>query len=338
MPQIPFKSESRAVKVGQIDKLSLQHGEYARVVLLESPTFRYIHNLRAPKIGVDGKPIQISKKGRSRGGAEGDTYTTWEMDFIGRPFCLGKEEILAEKGVDPDNCPACKRSIESNQVKAPERRFAVNVIRYQMDSRGQQSVPFSCTSIPWAFNESTFDKLVGIAEEYQASGGLVGRDLRFGPCTSKDFQNFEITPGDQSWWGASEDNKQRVVQTYTANKKTDKELESLCGREVSAAWLSEDLGKIADKWRVVDSGGAERPDATAALDKGTVSEGLADLLNTPAAVTSEHTPVVQGSMPNELADLLSDSGPKPNASITPTAGGEPVGFGSILDELAKLGS
>jgi hypothetical protein len=341
MPTIPLNSKSRAVKVGQVDTLKLGYGELARIVLLEDPTFRYIHNLRAPQIN-NGKPVQVTKKKRAtRAGDDGDTYTTWETDWIGRPFCLGREEILAETGIDKDNCPACKRASDCNQVKPPERRFAVNVIRYHMDGRGQPVVPFSCACIPWAFNEPTFDKLVGIAEEYAASGGLIGRDLRLGPCENKDFQKFDIQPGDQAWWNLSEENKQRVVATFQANKKDEKELEALCGREVSAAWLSDDIGKIAEKWRIVDNfsnGGVETPDPTAAADTRTVTEGLAKLLETPtpaaaaAPVPVEQPAVVPGSAPPELDDILGASTPP---SITPTAGSEPVGF-DILDKLNSL--
>lgn len=341
MPQIPFNSKNRAVRTGQLDKLSLAYGEIARIVLLDNPIFRYVHQLRAPQI-VNGKPIQVAKKkrGKADGGAE-DTYMAYEMDFIGRPFCLGRDEVLGEKGVDPDGCPACKRSVDSNQVKAPERRFAVNIIRYHLDGNGRAVTPFSCAAIPWAFNESTFDKLISIAEEYQASGGLIGRDLRLGPCTNKDFQNFDITPGDQAWWLSSEENKERVLQTFKANRKTEQELESLCGRAVTASWLAEDLGKIADKWRIVDSGGVDRPDATAAADRSNLTEGLQDLLNTPTPAAPPPVPTPAATTPDELSGLLSDApapaAPPPSTNaITPTTGGETASF-NLLDELAKLG-
>lgn len=347
MPQIPVKSESRAVRVGQVEKLTLAYGEYARIVLLENPTFRYIHNLRAPQI-VDGKPVQVTRQKRTKGGDGDDTYKTWEMDFVGRPFCLGADDVLAENGVDPERCPACKRSVESNQVKAPERRFAVNVIRYHQDSSGRPVSPFSCAVIAWAFSEGTFDKLIGLHEEYEASGGLLGRDLRLGPCQSKEFQKFDIMPGDQQWWAASEENKQRVLATYQANKKTEKELESLCGREVTAAWLAEDLGKIADKWRIVDGGGSERPDATAAVDTATVADGLASLsslLDTPGAATpapaaqpAAQPAVTPGAAPPELADLLGNTTTNAaSSSITPNGSGDAVGF-DILDTLSKIGT
>jgi hypothetical protein len=342
MPQIPFNSKNRAVRAGQLDKLTLAYSEIARIVLLDNPIFRYVHQLRAPQI-VDGKPVQVAKKKRGKGdGGSEDTYMTYEMDFIGRPFCLGSDEALSEKGVDPDGCPACRRSVDSNQVKAPERRFAVNVVRYHLDSNGKAVTPFSCAVIPWAFNESTFDKLISIAEEYQASGGLIGRDLRLGPCTSKDFQNFDITPGDQSWWASSQENKERVLATFKANRKTEQELESLCGRAVTASWLADDLGKIADKWRVVDSGGVERPDATAAVDRSNLTEGLQglqDLLNTPAPAAPPPAPTPAATTPDELNGLLGDvpAPAAPSASaITPTVGGETVGF-NLLDELNKLG-
>ncbi len=340
MPTIPLKSENRAVKVGQVEKLMLGYGEHARIVMLENPTFRYVHNLRAPRI-EGGKGIQITKAKRNSKGEDGDTYKTWEMDFVGRPFCLGDDAVLAVSGVDPDNCPACKRSVESNQVKAPERRFAVNVIRYHIDSAGRQVSPFSCACIAWAFNESTFDYLIGLHEEYSNNGGLLGRDLRLGPCKSKEFQNFDIVPGDQQWWAATEENKQRVLQTYQTNKKTEKELETLCGRDVTESWLGEDLGKIADKWRIIDGTGSERPDATARADVPSLTDGLDKLLNTPTAAAVSAEPAAAGTTPPELNDLLGGMTAAPSTngatSITPSTGTETVGF-DILSELGKLGS
>lgn len=182
MPEIDLDPNLRKSTGQDFEKFKLKKGEVGRGVLLQKPVFAWVHTLRAPQI-VNGKAVMVKKERTDRQGNVIGAYTDYATDWIGRPQCLGDYGILADKGVDAANCPVCKRSVETaDEVGPPERRFAVNLIRYATKADGSPITPFSCACLVWGFSEGTFNKLLGLAAEY---GELLGRDLVFGPCINE---------------------------------------------------------------------------------------------------------------------------------------------------------
>lgn len=314
MPEIDFAPQFKRSGFDTLDfdRLKLKKDEKARVALLERPTFAFVHTLRAPKIS-NGRAVKVEKKTR-----RGETYTDWDMDFVGRPLCLGDLGILTDKGVDADNCPACKRSKETDEVAAPERRFAMNVIRYNM--RGDKLVtPFGCSCVVWSFTEGTYNRLVDIAQEH---GALVGRDLVLGPCTDEGFQKFEIQAGAQSLW-QNDKVRQTVEETFRENRVA--ELERACGRKAEAKWMVKDIDMIAERWRTARG----ETDGTEAAGASALTDGLNDLLQTQPGNQQQAR-----QEPVDMGSLLTDSGSagRDNVSVT-TSGGQPFDFDSILNDL-----
>lgn len=306
MPQIDWTPEHKRTTSLEFDRMKLKVNERARIVLLEKPSFTWVHTLRGPKI-VEGRAQKIVKKRK-----DGTEFADWDMDFIGRPQCIGDHATIAEEGSDAKRCPVCARAAESEECSPPERRFAINVIKYNTRGNGDLVTPFGCSSQVWTFTEGIFNKLYEIAQEY---GGLVGRDLLLGPCEAPEaFQKFPITGGAKNIWEQSPEITRIVEQTHTENRIED--LEAACGRRVEARWLKDDVNKIAKRWRIahgVDS------------DSDQVSE-KADVQN----------------LKSELDSMLAGSAPVPARETAPPAdetpresgGGEdPADFNKLLEGL-----
>ncbi len=310
MPVADFTPEFKRSADNDFDKLKLKLNEKARVVLLEKPTYAWVHTLRAPKI-VNGQPVMEKKK---RGGEE---ITDYALDFIGRPLCTGDDGILADDAVDPKNCPVCKRAKESDEVAPPERRFAVNVIRYGLQRDGSTiSDPFTCTCVVWGFTEGVYNKLYGIAQEYKNRGGLIGLDLILGPCQPPEaFQKFDIMAGSESVWKLDEKLTEVVVKTYQNNKVEN--LEVACGRKTELRWMKDDLAKISARWRQAHGAEAETG-GSAGTEQADLNTGLSELLNTKpvtnttsANSTAQWSPVTPEATPAEQKPTTSEPTPEP---------------------------
>lgn len=315
MPVADFTPEFKRTADNDFDRLKLKLNEKARIVLLEKPTFAWTHTLRAPKI-VNGQAVKVEKK---RGG---ETIMDYDLDFVGRPLCHGDEGVLADDAIDPKNCPICKRAKESDEVAPPERRFAVNVIRYGLQRDGITiSDPFTCTCVVWAFPESTYNKLYGIAMEYKNRGGLIGLDLILGPCQSPEaYQKFDIMAGSEVIWKYDEF-QPTVLKTFQNNRVEN--LENACGRKTEMRWVNADLDKIREKWAVAHGGPAnDTPDEA---DLGT---GLSELLNTKPKTEPVKAALRQ---PKPELELPQDGQSEPVADKS--TGGETSNFQSLLASL-----
>lgn len=310
MPQIDWTPEFKRTTSLEFDRLKLKVGERARIVCLEKPTFTWVHTLRAPKI-VDGVASKVVKKRK-----DGTEYVDWDMDFVGRPQCLGDHGIITDEGLDTKNCPVCARAKESEEAQSPERRFAMNVIKYNTRADGTPVEPFGCSSQVWTFTEGIFNKLYDIAQEH---GGLVGRDLVLGPCQVPEaFQKFDIAAGAKNIWEASDAVKKTVVETHKNNRIED--LETACGRKVEIRWLKDDIDKIKQRWRTAhgDTGGGTSEKQDVATLKGELDNLLA-----PVAEAAPATPAT------------SPQGPTPTNSVSDTEKRESTG-GSEPDDFSKL--
>lgn len=303
-PVADLSPENKIESPESFPKLKLLKDERARIACLEkSPTFEWVHTLRMPSI-LNGEPVY-------REGARGPEQ---EFDFVGRPICIGDYDIIADKGVDPGNCPMCRASVESDQIKPPERRFAMHVMRYATQPGGfTLAEPFTVTTLVWAFANSTFDKLVDFATEWD--GGLQKHDLLLGPCTAAQFQKFDIAVAQQAAWLTNEATKQRTVETYKGNQAKD--LSVFCGRKVGYDFIVQDLEKIAERWAILRRGQqAAGPDASEVLAGAVDDSALDDLLSVGTTVPIEATP----AQPEQAAPVAPEPvAPNPTPDPAPAA-------------------
>jgi hypothetical protein len=300
MPEIDFAPENRRESgTPDFNFFKLKVNETARVVLFEKPKYAWVHTLRAPKI-VDGVAVKVQKERR------GEKYLDYDLDFIGRPLCMGDYGIVEDKGGDPANCPVCKAAKDGAEVGPPERRFAINLIRYKLDHNGKPVLPFSCSCEVWCFTEGYYDKLCKIAEEH---GQLLGRDLILGPCQiPENYQRFDVNAGARSVWTLSEEIKALVLATFK-NQRQDG-LERACGRSAERRYVERDLETIEERWAVAR--GVVSPDATRAMagaDLPNLTQGLDALLNqSPGTLTATAATDVAGLL-NGVANPVTTAPP-----------------------------
>ncbi len=331
VPVADFTPEFKRTQDNDFDKLKLKLNEKARVVLLEKPTYAWVHTLRAPKI-VNGQAVKEKKK---RGGEE---ILDYALDFIGRPLCLGDNDVLASDAVDPKNCPVCAKAKESDEVAPPDRRFAVNVIRYGLQRDGNISDPFTCTCVVWAFTEGMYNKLYGIAQEYKNRGGLLGLDLILGPCQPPEaYQKFDIMAGSESVWKLDEKFTEIVTKTYQNNKVEN--LEAACGRKTELRWMKDDLVKISERWKTAHRGESVDTRDTGTTEQADLQAGLSSLLNTrPVSNTTAAGGSVDYVEPTPPHDPPSkEESDRAAQEQTETPAAAPQNFQSLLASL-NLGS
>lgn len=353
MPVVEFKPENKKQDEDQFPKLKLDMNEYARIICIEKqPHFEYVHKLTKPRI-VAGKPDYKTQKRK-----DGTEYTALEMDFISQPFCLGDIGIIQDKGSDPVNCPLCAEAANSDIVKPPERRFAMNVFKYTMSPGANFTVaePFGGQIVAWVFTEKLFSRLADLSTEW---GGLQNNDLNLGPITQPPvaYQKFDISVAATAEWKKTQANIDYLKAVAKDGRCPD--LSKLCGRKVPAEFLTSDLEEIRNAWlqvKAYESGTpVVTPDAQPAVDLTAGLEGLLDepVITEPASETATVVPIeeatirdVAGAAPapvsvtpdTSLDDLLSDEPASPEAEpvvdltgVTEAAPTPPAPVGESLD-------
>ena len=294
MARISFSSDVSAPRgVVNFPKLKLEKDESARIVLLEDPVMAYVHSLEKPQI-LNGAPVFETKE-RFK---DKSTYQVHKTDFVSAFLCLGDEDIMAERGVDPDNCPACKASTRSDQVKAPRRRYAVNVLRYATKPGTSDPTPsFNASVEAWVFSDQQFSRLRKLVTEGWV---LRDHDLSLGPCSDPSFQKFDIVPSQVAVWQQSESNKERALEIFNEGKASVEDLEGLCARRTEKKWIEADLDVVADRW--------------------------AELNGTPSS--SANLPAGSLTLPKESTTVPSSPATKPESS---SLDGVTLNFDDLLD-------
>lgn len=240
MPKMPLSSEHKAKNNYDFPKMFLDFGERARIVLLDpTPLTEYVHTMRAPQL-ANGQPVY-----------ELDTKTgkqEMKYDFIGRHLCLGSFDVIADKGLDVKQCPVCAKSKETDAVKAPERRHALNVIRYKTQT-GSFAIqdPYQVELLVWAFADKVHSTLIEKADEW---GDLRERDLNLGPCENKGWQKFDINVASKAEWlqknpNESIDRIEFTKQVFQNNMVAD--LSIALGRKLSKEQVLEDLSRVLER-------------------------------------------------------------------------------------------
>lgn len=300
MPKIEFETGFKKKSNTDFNKLTLDQNERARVCVIESPTVEYVHPL-SRVIMDQGKPVMTTK---TYGKNNEKSREVPETDYVGRYLCLGDFDVLESKGVDPDNCPACKASIESSAVDGPTRRFAAHVIQYQVKKGGFAiQEPFQISLKVWDFTNTRYDALTDIKEEH---GSLPGLDLNLGPCENKGFQKYTISPGNGCEWSKSADRK-KIVREVLESQKVD-DLSLVLGRRVNFAELNGQVQDVVRTWNQAFG----VPGSMPAEEKKVVEDNTSLDLNfdtdSSEETASEEKPVEKKSSNNieSLEDLLGD--------------------------------
>jgi hypothetical protein len=295
MPSVEFDQKNKVQDEGSFPRLKLEMNESVRILCVEkTPHYEYTHRLTKPRI-VGGKPEYKTRKNR-----DGTEYTSLENDFISQPFCLGDLGVLQDKGLDVKNCPVCAASVDSEWVKAPERRFAMNVFKYTLAPGHNFNVadPFGGSIIAWVFGEKVFNRLADLASEW---GGLQNNDLNLGPLTQAPamYQKFDISVAADAAFRRNEANQKYLVAAYKTGKCDD--LKKLTGRSVPTDFLRRDLEEIKNAHQAVkayESGHTPvDPADTGGVD---LTAGLDELLDTPA---DGAVPVGEASFRDLAADV-----------------------------------
>jgi hypothetical protein len=310
MPVADFTPEHKKESAYNYPRLKLDRGESARIILIEQrPHFEFVHTMRAPQIGPDGKPVMVTN---TRFGKE---VVEPEYDFIGRHICLGNIDVVSDKGIDAANCPVCATSKESSAVKAPERRFAMHVIRYQLKpgtSSFEVASPLQVQCVAWDFGDKIFNKIVDFKTEF---GDLRKHDLKLGPCENKQYQKFDIAIAGDAIWLKNKEWMEQVKETYESNKAED--LALLIARRLSRELVEEDLDKVLIRHAQAFKGGinqenTEKETAAAVDVDGLLGDGASEAAAEPTPevaepeASAEPTPTTnEGSGTADFDDLLS---------------------------------
>lgn len=270
MGRVEFTNENKkATNNFDFPKLKLTQGEKARIVVgLEPPVVEYVHTLRKPEI-VNGVPQMETLKRK-----DGTEYQAHKKQFIGTPLCEGREEVLADKGLDKERCPMCKLAAENSDfTDAPKRRYAMHVMRYRTKGNSEVvATPFSVELVVWAFTDKVFNKLVDIRNDIEG-GDLRKHDIILGPCTNPGFQQFDITPSlKRAEWMADKERGAIFLETWKENQIPD--LTVAIGNKKQENWIKEDIETIREAWAEVkayENGGGSstslETDLSSLLDK-----------------------------------------------------------------------
>jgi hypothetical protein len=278
MGRVAIKKENRVETYESFPRLKLDLNEEVRIAFLEDPEVAWVHTLRRPKI-VNGKPEMVWKETR-----KGEQYETNAMDFVSNPQCLGLEGILEERGVDPQNCPACAMSKKGDLTTPPQRRYAAHVFKYNTKQNSMElASPYSGQVVVWSFTDKMFNKLIDLTDE-DVAGPLDEHDIKI-TCKSKEFQQFELTPLNKAAWAMTASTREQTETAMTENKAKD--LSLMCGRKMTREAIQDDLDAIEEAWRIVNG----TADEVAAADRQNLNDSLQGILKSskPAETSEEDT-------------------------------------------------
>lgn len=293
--QVTFTEENVKKNAYDFPKLKLTQGERALLTVVENPYMEYVHQIEKPVLDEAGNIAMITKT-RFKDQTQ---YETEKLQFVSNPICLGTKSVLEEKGIDPDNCPACARAAGGEKGFYPKRKFAVHVIKTNTKPNSfDPTQPLSSSLFIWAFTDTIFSQLV----DFQKRWGLKTHDLNLGPCEDPQFQRAKLNIDS----GTVLDEKARAAIFAPENRAEDPTV--FCGTRKTKERLLEDLAQIDDVRnkanKVNPEAGAAKVSTTAAL-----SEGLGALLDEDTSTGAEtvSTPEPAGDLDSLFSDPKTDA-------------------------------
>jgi hypothetical protein len=286
MGRVPIASENKTGEGGdRYPRIKLtEKDQKTRFTIIEKPWREWVHYLKAPTFDDNGKPVKEPRQKR-----DGGTQEVYKLDFIAQPICLGDEDTLKDKGLDPANCPGCEASEKSGgDIPGPTQRFAVNVIEYALKGNSWAVMsPFSARVKVWAFTGRIYDEIEAIQEQI---GDLRGHDITLeceDPYWQRNKLSFQMDPGHKY---APKGYIKELLQGE-GNRATDSQLRDACGRETTRTRMQDDCEHAMAQWRRVRNEGKESPYGTSGA--ASLDGGIEDLLRdegsaaTPASQLDE---------------------------------------------------
>lgn len=332
MGRVSITEENRTGQGGdRFPQLKLVTNERARFFIFEQPWSEWVHELKAPKI-EGGVPVMEVREKKDK-----STYEVVKQDFLRRSICLGNTDVMKDKGLDPDNCPACQASLDSGgDVPRPVQRFAAPVIRYKLrGSTWSVQDPFSAEILIWPITARMWDSIVELQGKI---GDLRKHDLTL-ECEDGGWQRNKLSFEMDAAYLASDATKVYIKQLLGApgNRPTDDQLRDACGGVATRSYLEQDINVILGRWRMVhDAGPAgssvlqqQSGPAPTAVDLGAgldallggVTEELAGTPYAPGAPQSAQ-PVQQAyDAAQHLTDMLETGDP---LGLPPASGAAPA--------------
>jgi hypothetical protein len=261
--QLSFTEENVKKNAFDYPKLKLAKGETALLTVVENPYSEYVHSVQKPILDqATNKVLYETKEKKDK-----TEYQVPKLSFVSNPICLGDEDVLAEDGLDPVNCPVCAKAAagEGNHWK-PKRRFAMHVIRTNTTPGTFDANGTGGQLLIWAFTDVIFNKLYTLQKQW----GLDTHDLQLGPCTDPGFQkaDLNIAPG------TAVDEAQRALLFAEKNRSTDPTV--FCGNRKTKARIEDDLKIVDAEW--ARAAGTES-DGLPVTTVASLSEGISSLLD-----------------------------------------------------------
>jgi hypothetical protein len=221
-------------------KISLAKSERGRIYCYEQPWMEWVHRIEGPKI-VNGEQVFIKTTDRNN-----NEIMKPDMLWISSAICLGDIGILRDKGIDPASCIACREAMQSGDIKGPEVRYAMNVLRYGLrPSSFELAQPPSLSPIAWTFPGSRYDKILELQNitgqpAVSSPGAPAMYDVLLGPCEDSGYQKYNIAHAPLVAWqqvpGAS-----GYIAQILPNRATDAQLRDLCGSERTMSQIQQDV-------------------------------------------------------------------------------------------------
>lgn len=273
MPRVEFSEEN--VKKNDYDypKFKLdKKGEVARIAILESPVAEFVHNIRKPKLvgGIAEKETKYDRNDKP--------YETYKWEFVSRPICLGDYGVLEQDGSDPDKCPICAEAKKSDRFSAPQRRFALHVVKYETKANSTEvKEPFGATTQVWSFTDKVFNKLYGFKQE---GFNLQKHDILL-KCENPTFAGYEISIAMKGEWTESDERKQYIKGLMSPDNLAP-DLAIFCGSKKSEKNIEYDIRAVNEAWdiatgvRTISSHDAQMSSVGASA--GSLTDGLDNIL------------------------------------------------------------
>ena len=177
----------------------------------DSIRLQYVHALGGKKAQLPGHP---------------------EPAWGGNWLCDGRNEVLkaSSNGLDPEACFMCREHAAGNNlVGKSQRKFIVQVVRYNTDPNGSLLNPFGATLLVWQFSDKQYRLLQDIVSTW---GSLRDRDLML-TCDNLGFKSWTVQPTPEVLFMRDQGWIQLITQVVQTQAVPGEDLERILGRRAT---------------------------------------------------------------------------------------------------------
>ncbi len=283
MPRVEFVEANIKKNDYDYPKFKLEKkGEIARVAVLEAPVAEFVHNLRKPKLngGVAEKEMKTGRRG---------DYEDYKYEFVARPICLGDYGVLESDGSDPERCPICAEATRSDRFSAPQRRFALHLVRYETKPNSTEiKEPFSARTEVYSFTDKVFGELFGFKQQ---GFDLRKHDLIF-KAENPAYAGYNLSPMMEAAWLSNDETKKYVAGLLSPDNLAP-DLSIFGGSRKSEKQIEYDIRAVNEAWDIAQGiHSVSATDAALSSVGGAASlvGGLDDILTSSAPSTPHDEP------------------------------------------------